>query len=206
MKLTTDPNKKPDLVARQVLKKANKLTLRQMQMQKLPNVDNVTILGDVSGSMNGEKMDALKKALTEVWRPGLDAMVFGSEVYQIQKTDIQSLYTMGSTCMLAALQEAWQSNTTHIILISDGDPTDASTGAILEEAIKHKEIPIDTIGIGSRGMCDYDPVFLARLAEITGGHFSDCGMPIMLSQIIKDLLEWKPTELVGDKKSEVIEL
>uniref|UniRef100_A0A6M3IGU7 Putative von Willebrand factor A domain-containing protein n=1 Tax=viral metagenome TaxID=1070528 RepID=A0A6M3IGU7_9ZZZZ len=183
-------NSNQDLIAKQTLKNAQKPTLATLlNLGKQLKTQSV-ILGDVSGSMNGDKLTALKTTLQAVWSPGMRALIFGSEVYEIEQTDISLLSTMGQTSMGECLQEAWGMSVSHMILITDGEPTDWSKAEILHEAERMKEVKIDTIGISEQSKYhdDYDPDFLRKLASITGGCFTDCGQPIKLSAIVQNLL------------------
>jgi len=85
---------------------------------------------------------------------------------------------MGGTPIGAALKFAWdwlRSNAkqARIILISDGCPTDMEDDEILGMALERKSIPIDTVGVGARGNVEYNPEFLRRLSELTGGVFCE---------------------------------
>lgn len=186
---------KPKSVA--TLKKVNNgLELHKASNGKMKSL----IIGDMSGSMSGEKMDGLKKALKETFRPGSRMFVFSSATYEIGYEEIDELYANGGTDMLEALKEGWNTNRQHFILATDGQPTDASSEEILDHAREHKDIPIDTIGIGDSSW-GYDPEFLKELSKITGGRFNSVDDPLMLSELIDTLLLNAPggAEKSGDK-------
>ena len=181
-------------VGTQKLKKRQDMTLKKVKRAKHPGTifRDVYLLGDISGSMGGPKMEGLKRALSDVWRPGIKGFVFESQVYEISEQDITHLFEMGSTSMGQALIEAWSRNPRQIILATDGHPTDMNEHQVLDMARQwvrdHVEpCPIDTIGIGD-GNRGYNPDFLRELSAITGGTFTDCNQPIKLSQVMEDLL------------------
>lgn len=187
---------KADKLGKQKLAKRKAITLKTVKHAMHPDTifRDVYVLGDISGSMGGPKMEGLKRALTDVWRPGIKGFVFASEVYEITEQDIPMLHEMGSTAMGSALIEAWGRNPRQIILATDGHPTDYQNFQVLDMARQwveeHAEpCPIDTIGIGDAGYgSSYDPNFLRELSAITGGTFTDCNQPIKLSQVMEDLL------------------
>jgi len=96
----------------------------------------------------------------------------------------------GSTYLMSGLRMAWnwiknQDKGVRIILISDGEPTDASKEMILELSKINSSIPIDTVGIGDNKMLyGYDPVFLRELSRITGGIFCEAHSIKQLSNVI----------------------
>lgn len=149
----------------------------------------IILLADISGSMRGEKMDHLKKALNQVWqgREGLKCICFESELWEIDKPDIATLSARGTTQMWAALKEAWTRKPEHVILMTDGIP-DEPTLNILADVRAHKHVRIDTVGIDSQGLQDFDPDFLKQIADITGGKYNDVSQPIMLPNVLKGLL------------------
>uniref|UniRef100_A0A6H1ZLE3 Putative von Willebrand factor A domain-containing protein n=1 Tax=viral metagenome TaxID=1070528 RepID=A0A6H1ZLE3_9ZZZZ len=186
------------------LKDGKKLTLRQMQLKTRPQTQRTAILADISGSMNGRKMLELKRCLSTVWSVGIYAIAFSSNIYEMEQSDIAQLKSEGSTNMQGALEVVWKSSASHIILLTDGQP-DQSKADILLDVTAHKEIPIDTVGIGDKGRLDYDPIFLAEMSLITGGRFTDCGDPIKLTMVVQNLLEYKPTGISAPVEG-VIEL
>jgi len=170
--------------------KGRKVTLADLKRARTPQtqIGNIYIAADISGSMSGSKIYELKRALKATYKPGIKVFAFSDEIYDVQETDFNMLSPTGGTRMLEALRETWDQHPRHIILITDGEPTDASPKDILYAAGNHTNVPIDTIGISEADRRGYDPVFLAELARITGGKFTDCGQPIQLTAIIQTLL------------------
>jgi len=150
------------------------------------------ILADISGSMRGPKIEGLKLALKQCFKYTKNCIAFESELWQIDEAEIDTVSAQGGTNMKEALNYAWSSNAGHIILITDGHPTDSSEEEILIAASQplHRKIPIDTIGISDNTSSyrGYNPDFLKELSRITGGKFTDCGEPLQLTQIVETLL------------------
>ena len=99
----------------------------------------------------------------------------------------------GATPMKAGLNMAWNwitegAKKARFVVLTDGCPTDGRD-KILELATVHKNIPIDTVGIGEKkGLYSaYDEEFLRQLSLITGGTFCHAGDAIVLGQAIKQL-------------------
>ena len=180
-------NQKHATLSRQVIQ-GKKMTLKTLNTKMtVTQIKNVYILADISGSMSGNKMDELKKALKTIYRPGIKIYAFSTDVYELQESDISQLYAMDRTAMLLALEETWKQLPRHIILATDGQP-DERKDDILRRAQVHSDVPIDTIGISEHGRYGYDPEFLSELSRITGGKFTDAGMPVQLTSIIQNLL------------------
>lgn len=191
------------LINKQTLK-AKHLTLRNIKSNGHTS-GTTLLLVDISGSMSGNKMDALKDALTTVWSPGVKAIGFESNLWEIEQKDIQKLDARSSTYMSTALHEGWSQEPAHIVLLTDGDPTDATREEILADVRLHPKPPIDTIGISEHNMQGYSKEFLQEISRLTGGRFMGVGDPIQLTQTLKHLLDYKPTSLEEGKKG-VIEL
>ena len=191
---TTNPS--IERVSKQSIKGLKQTTLKSITRakQNLPTTRTL-ILADISGSMSGEKMRGLKDALNNTLTPGVECIGFEDNMWEIAQADVDHLYSMGGTHMLEALHNAWEKGSSHMVLITDGEPTDANEEQILQEVRLHKEIPIDTIGLGDQGCRNYNPEFLRRIAEITGGRFTDVGQPIKLTNTLQFLLDYKPTGL-----------
>jgi len=122
----------------------------------------------------------------------------GTPVWHIsperQKTSLMiNIPAIGGTAMMTGLKMAWnwirlQSKGCRIILISDGEPTDASKHVILEAATMNKNVPIDTVGIGDSSLYSgYDPIFLRRISGITGGIFCEAHTIKQLMTVIHKL-------------------
>lgn len=185
----------PDKLVAQQTHKAKSLTLGDLKKAQVPANKGVKtyMLCDISGSMAGTKIAELRRMLKTLWRPGLTVLAFNSSLYLLEESDVLGLSATGGTSMHAALQESWAQNAAHVILMSDGEPTDAGNETILIDAAQHKDTPVDTIGIGNKGGGGYDPEFLRELARLTGGRFTDCGEPIQLTNIVEQLLLDPPT-------------
>lgn len=202
---------KPDELLKQQSHTKKHLTLDDLKRKDVTvTAIKRVLVFDASGSMYGYKITEVRRMLTELWQPHLDAVVFNSDVYLLDaKSDIADLDATGGTAMLEALNEVWAHSYKHIILGTDGHP-DSGPQPILNAAMHHTDIPIDTIGIGEHGGGGYDPDFLRELARITGGRFTDCGEPIRLTSIVQDLLLNPPKGMMlkdGDKeKGGVIQL
>ena len=82
----------------------------------------------------------------------------------------------GSTPMTEGLETAWRwvkehASNARFIMLSDGEP-DGSKDEILDLVKFNKSIPIDTVAIGTnKGYDSYDPEFLRKISELTGGIF-----------------------------------
>lgn len=169
-----------------------KTTKRSQQKQLMTRS---IILADISGSMRGNKITGLRKALHDIWSHGIECIAFEAELWEVTQNDISNLQPLGGTHMLEALREGWNKKTPHIILITDGQPTDAEDDDILREVYRHREVVIDTIGLGDYGTHDYNPDLLRQIAETTGGRFIDVGEPIKLTNTLQFLLEYRQTSL-----------
>jgi hypothetical protein len=97
------------------------------------------------------------------------------------------------TPMQKALNVAWtwarqNVKEARFILITDGCPTDSTPDDILNVARDYKSIPVDTVGIGrGHDSFSYDPIFLKRLSDLTGGMFVEATSPQMLLDTIQQL-------------------
>lgn len=95
---------------------------------------------------------------------------------------LQEPHVVGDTPMHAGLNLGWiwlkkqVDIQARIMLFTDGEPTDKEKPDIIKAAVSH-HIPIDTVGITNRyGRAldsGYDPLFLKRLSEATGGIFTE---------------------------------
>jgi predicted metal-dependent peptidase len=136
------------------------------------NYSNMYWLLDTSGSMAGDKIwqliDTVEYLLPKY--PLVHMATFESYVTRVPEDRIPHLTAGGSTHMLEALELAWSCNADAIVLVTDGDPTDAPKGLILEEAQARSGIPISTIGIGE----NHDREFLQALSDATGGNAVQC--------------------------------
>uniref|UniRef100_A0A6M3KAE6 Putative von Willebrand factor A domain-containing protein n=1 Tax=viral metagenome TaxID=1070528 RepID=A0A6M3KAE6_9ZZZZ len=182
---------KQKLVDRQSVK-GRKPTLKEMLSPQVGKQKKSLLLADISGSMHGAKEFALKAALAEIWKshPGLECVGFADDLFAIEPSDLQApeSWLGGGTHMLKALFEAWHRQVAHMVLLTDGQPTDASEERIIQEAQNHKDVPIDTIGLGDQGVANYHPDFLRMLSHVTGGKFTDVGEPVRLTAVLETLL------------------
>jgi uncharacterized protein YegL len=139
---------------------------------------NMHWLLDVSGSMSGDKIwqliDTVEYLLPKY--PNVKMYKFASEVRAIAEDAIPHLVASGSTHMCEALETAWNAGADAIVLVTDGDPTDAPKGRIIGEARLHSHIPIHTIGIGEH----FSREFLEELSAVTNGNAAQCGTEELL--------------------------
>jgi len=171
--------------------KAGVRGVKLSQTKAVVQSNKVLLLADISGSMAGEKLEGLKRALRDIWKPGFECVGFGSDLYEITEQDIDRLTTAGNTAMLAALEYAWQPGApSHAVLLSDGMPTDATPNTILEEVRKHPYCKVDTVGFFQDG---YDRAEAERLlksiAEATGGRYMHVSEPLKLSAAVQVLID-----------------
>ena len=170
------------LIAKQTYKPRKPLTLQSLNKSTL---SRTIILADISGSMSGEKIHELKRALSTIWRPGLEGIAFESELWAFEQADIQLLQPRGSTNMSQALQEAWNMQPERIILLTDGMP-DEGNQAIIGLVQAHPSPPIDTVAIGY----DCANSLLQEISRLTGGQFNAVGDPLKLTDTLVKLLEF----------------
>lgn len=160
---------KPKIKATGVIKWSQR---NQLIKKKKGSYQNMYWLLDRSGSMSGDKIwqliDTVEYLLPQY--PNVNLIAFDSHVERIPEDRIPHLYAAGSTHMLEALKTAWACNPDAIVLVTDGDPTDAPKGLILDEVQMRSNIPISTIGIGE----DYDREFLQAISDATGGNSVQC--------------------------------
>ena len=169
MMLLQKPVPKVKLTGIQKYKMHQSLTKRRSNVYS-----NLHWLLDTSGSMAGDKIwqliDTVQYLLPKY--PNVKLYQFESIVRAIPEDRVPHLVAGGMTHMMEALQVAWQNNADGIVLVTDGDPTDAAKGRILDEAKNHySHIPIHTIGIGE----DYEKDFLQALSDATNGNLAECG-------------------------------
>ncbi len=169
------------------------------------------ILIDLSGSMsemfdrNTSKVEALWDCLKQKLAPNMSEWNYGVLafqgnsaywfIYPVKDTKALTVSSQpgawDSTPMKLALDTAWTwvktgAEQARFILITDGCPTDCTSEELLTVVGEHKNIPIDTIGIGS-GSFGYDPDLLRQISALTGGMFSEVGSVGVLTDIIVKL-------------------
>jgi hypothetical protein len=161
----------------------------------LPAADaraSVAILVDTSTSMVGDRLEHARSAVTALVRAcrpddRLAVFSFGSEVRQIVEAPggedvserVRSLVAGGKTRLDLALEaaSAWlaiRTGVRHLVLLTDGDPTDADgrrarTEPILEEVVALGRAGVRAAVIGMGRTEGYDPAFLRALADGCGG-------------------------------------
>jgi uncharacterized protein YegL len=194
--------KKPKIKATGLMKhkQFNKLVKKNRQ----GDYSNMYWLLDISGSMAGDKIwqliDTVEYLLPKY--PLVQMATFESYVTRIPEDRIPHLIAGGSTHMLEALNLAWSCNADAIVLLTDGDPTDAPKGRILDEAQNRAGIPISTIGIGEH----HDRDFLEALSDITGGKAVFCQedeLDLLTEKFEEAVLI---TDTAGKKKGGAIQL
>ncbi|MBA7485079.1 hypothetical protein ES707_20614 [subsurface metagenome] len=142
----------------------------------------IVLLLDISGSMSGVKIEDAKKALTHFLKSinlaenEVGLVAFGERIRKTElsqdcthlETKIESFEAGGGTPMMNAIKTAYEDLLKKrvspvMVIATDGQPTDAPEGEILEYAIpiKKKGVRIITIGIGK----DVNENFLKRLAS-----------------------------------------
>ena len=134
--------------------------------------EDIFILCDTSGSMSqNKKIDRAIEALETVASqfPGTEIWEFGGyRVNKVDHKDIDTLLPSGMTPMFAALKEIIEAeNAKHIIIVTDGHPTDVDPNIICTWANNYKEVKIDAIAIGD----DANHDFLNRLCSSHRGGF-----------------------------------
>lgn len=180
------------------------------------------VLLDCSGSMSesmmvGSKMSVAWKVLNNDLMPNMAGWAYGILTFSgydsswsvyptVQTTALVKMiepYTGGGTSLFSALNKSWLwlrqfAKEARIILLTDGCPTDMTESEILNHAQEHNTVPIDTVGIGVGGY-SYNPEFLKRLSEITGGLFTEASTAKILATKI---LELAPTNrpMLGEPK------
>jgi Mg-chelatase subunit ChlD len=180
--------------------------------------DTVAIIADASSSMQESipggmsKIEAEKDALINMLKKGMA----GSKIYLVECpgedgyphsfvpttnpkqiiTIVRTMYSSGMTPMFGALEIAYdktKGQKVRFILMSDGMPNDCHNEDILD-LVKKKEVVIDTIGIGDPSSGNYDPDFLKKIAEITGGIYKEIHN---YQQFMKELYALSPAERIA---------
>ena len=198
------------LTSKKSLSEVMKNVSHEEQLDKV-----LIVLLDKSGSMSysmetGTKIAVAWSILQHDLMPNMTGWAYGLlsfggfndahwEVYPCKDTRalmaLSNPSAEGGTPMGKALRTTWSWATTHaksarFILLSDGCPTDLTTFEVLELAKTHKNVPIDTVGIGyaqKTYFAEYDSEFLRELSRITGGIFSEVGTVKQLANTISSL-------------------
>jgi Mg-chelatase subunit ChlD len=208
-KMTTEIAKKDMLKKLEGLRTVSSVASSLDGLRPKERVDKaLIILMDISDSMGSNmgsqrKIDVLWDVLHSQLLPNMSGWTFGIikfgdssywEIFPTNRTNAVALRSpnlSGMTSMGSALKMSWEwirssANEARIILLSDGEPNDMPKDVILNCAREVRNIPIDTVGIGS-ATSSYDPTFLRELSRITGGTFSEAGSSIYLAETIKKL-------------------
>lgn len=145
-------------------------------------IKSISIIADCSESMSGEKiMEAKKAIVTFLSRCPVDVEIglitFGGQVqvpagltyeHEDLQEIIEKLQTSGHTPFLEGLKQSYKSHIIesrterHVVLFTDGKPTENSEYKILDYGEKVKQdAEIKTVGIGNK----VNDKFLRRLAS-----------------------------------------
>jgi hypothetical protein len=153
---------------------------------------SVAVLVDTSTSMVGDRLEHARGAVASLVRASrphdrLAVFSFGSDVRRIVEASggedvsepLQGLVAGGKTRLDLALEaaSAWlatRSGVRHLVLLTDGDPTDADgrrarTEPILEGVVALGRAGVRAAVIGLGRTESYDPAFLRALADACGG-------------------------------------
>ncbi len=200
---------------------------------------NIGILLDVSNSMQGEKLENAKRAcqllLGQLGAQDRAAVcVFSSGARTVAPSAffddntksnainaVGALRTEGATELLAGLNRVFQEVaphrsdqvTTFVIMLSDGEPTDAQGYidndfakylARVGEEFSNNGVSLSTIGLGSAA--DYDAGFLRDLADQGAGKFLMSRSPQELADAFQDEFGRIQSTVLGDVNIEVSRL
>lgn len=149
---------------------------------------NRMFLLDVSDSMSGKKLECAKTAL-DLYKSAADGLIlFGDKAHYISG-DLGNILTSGLTALLPAIKLAMAYMPTRLIIITDGMPNkDGQPEDVITYVSSLTGIRIDLIGI-SRGddgaSWDIDPIFIEKLALMTGGRSIIIKDPTKLSNSVK---------------------
>lgn len=151
---------------------------------------NRMFLLDVSDSMSGKKLECAKTAL-DLYRDVADGLIlFGNKAHYISG-DLDNILTSGLTALLPAIKLAMAYMPTKLLIITDGMPNkDGQPEDVITYVSSLTGVRIDLIGI-SRGAdddgisWDIDPIFIEKLASITGGRSIIIKDPTKLSNNVK---------------------
>ncbi|NUS27494.1 MAG: VWA domain-containing protein [Streptomyces sp.] len=154
---------------------------------------------DTSGSMEGDRLKRLKKALTDVsadfrGREQVTLMPFGSAVKDVRgltmdadprdgiediRADIRALTAEGDTAIYSSLEQAYgqlrgeRDMFTSIVLMTDGENTTGSTAAEFEGFYRALSPAQRRIPVFPILFGDSDRSELEHLADLTGGRLFD---------------------------------
>lgn len=126
---------------------------------------------EVASAVEGMSGDAVFNLLyfedePHLWQP---SMVTATEDAKEEAGEfLEDLEEGGGTGMMRAMEKAFSLSPSIVILVSDGEPTDASADDILERVAElnpEGEVTIHTVVVGD----DLDTTFMKALAEQNGG-------------------------------------
>jgi Ca-activated chloride channel family protein len=197
---------------------------------------NLGILLDISNSMQGSKLENAKQACSLLLeqlgpqdratvcvfssgaRTVVPSQMFDDNVKRQAKQAVAALGTEGATELLAGLNRVFSEVapyrspdvTTFVIMLSDGEPTDAQ-GYVDSDFAKYLSrvdtefttngIAMSTIGLGSAS--DYDATFLRDMADRAAGKFLMSRDPAELADAFQDEFGRIQKTVVGDVTLEV---
>jgi len=200
---------------------------------------NLGILLDNSGSMDGEKLERAKRACAliidqlspedrasvAVFSSGARVVVpsapFAEGASFRARQSVMDVRVEGATELLAGLNTIYAeiephkspANTTFVILLSDGQPTD-SQGFVDRDLPKFLDrtksefergvVSLSTIGLGRAE--DYDATFLRDLADKGGGKFLMAPTPEALAEVFQDEFGRISSTVLSDVTIEVSRL
>lgn len=171
---------------------------------------NLALAIDTSGSMEGEGIEAAKRAGTQV----VDSLVDGdrlaivifhskaevvlestelsAEVRADAKKKIAAIESRGTTAMGAGLQSAIQQvnrnyepkGINRVVLLGDGIPNDGASLDYTTSMAAQRGIAITTVGLG----LDYDEVLMGQIAATSGGRYRYVEAPDKLATFFKEEL------------------
>ena len=209
----------------------------QRGMNALPL--NLGVLLDVSGSMEGEKLENAKRAcglLLQQLKPEdraavcvfssgartvVPSQMFNDNVNRLAQREIAGLKIEGATEILAGLNQVYAEVaphrspdvTTFVILLSDGEPTDAQGYRVtnlqvfldrVDSEFKANGVSLSTIGLGAAE--DYDATFLRDLADRGAGKFLMSLKPDELADAFQDEFGRIQSTVLSDVAIEVSRL
>ncbi len=142
---------------------ADKLAERRKRVEEAKR----EVASAIKGMADGATFDILYfESYPHLWKP---EMLVVSDATRDEAADfLDDLEEGGGTGMMAALEQAFALEPQILILVSDGEPTDASPDTILDkvrELNADGAVTIHTVVVGD----DLDTSFMKRLAEQNGG-------------------------------------
>lgn len=148
----------------------------------------IVILADVSGSMHGARIEALRRELGQLWAEIGDRaklIAFSHNVIPIS-SPAELPAPHGGTRLENALREANKLHPSLIFVISDGEPNNRDQAL---EAAEESIAEINVLFVGSDGD-DQSLDFMERLARVGGGKMrkKDIGRGGSMLEDMRDLM------------------